>query len=62
MFECTKEETGSEADTSAVCTRGALAAWLGNQMLLPCRAWGTPGTKDKGGEIGEESRVGLGGA
>jgi len=21
-------------------TRGALAAWLGNHLLLPCRAWG----------------------
>jgi len=34
-----------------VRTRGALAAWLGNQKLLPCRAWVTPGTKERiGGE------------
>jgi len=36
----TKSPAKARADTSAVCTRGALAAWLGNQMLLPCRAWG----------------------
>jgi len=30
-----------------VRTRGALTAWLGNQMLLPCRAWGTPGTEEE---------------